>query len=162
GKYFPLPLNKAATIVSTLGMFHSKDAPGERLVFPDWSTKTVEEVPFQLIDPEGTRIPNAIMLYGPSGALPPQMPRAVRVPANASAKMTHLRSGAGGWGFPGGQPGSVSMLVRIHYRDGSAEDHPLRNGVHFADSIRRVDVPGSKLAFLLRGRQIRYLTIDPK
>src|SRR5262249_22799111 len=36
GKYFPLPLEKAATVVSTLGMFHSKDAVGERLVFPDF------------------------------------------------------------------------------------------------------------------------------
>ena len=40
-------------VVSTLGMFHSRDATAERLVFPDWSTKTVEEVPFQLIDPQG-------------------------------------------------------------------------------------------------------------
>ena len=41
------------------------------------------------------------------------------------------------------------------------EDHALRNGVHFADYIRRVDVPGSKHAFALRGQQVRYLTIDP-
>jgi putative membrane-bound dehydrogenase-like protein len=162
GKYFPLPLTRVATVVSTLGMFYSKDASAERLVFPDWSTKTVEEVPFQLIDPEGTRIPNMIMLYGPSGAIPPQMPRVVRVPCNARAKMIHMLSGVSGWGFPGGQEGSVTMIVRLHYQDGSTEDHLLRNGVHFADYIRRVDVPGSKLAFLLRGRQIRYLTIDPK
>ena len=36
------------------------------------------------------------------------------------------------------------------------------NGEHFADYIRRVDVPKSKLAFLLRGRQIRYLAIHPE
>jgi uncharacterized protein len=162
GKYFPLPLDKAATIVSTLGMFHSKDAPTERLIFPDWSTKTVEDVPFQLIDPQGSRIPNAIMLHGPSGTLPPQMPRSVTVPCNARARVIHLLSGVSGWGFPGGREGSVTMIVRLHYQDGSTEDHPLLNGVHFADYIRRVDVPGSKLAFMLRGQQIRYLTIDPK
>ncbi len=54
GKYFPLPMEKAATIVSTQGMFYSKNAAKERLIFPDWSTRTVEEVPFQLIDPRGT------------------------------------------------------------------------------------------------------------
>src|SRR5262249_5448969 len=134
----------------------------ERLVFPDWSTKTVEDVPFQLIDPDGSRTPNAIMLQGPLGTLPPTMPRAVKVPCNSRAKMIHMLSGVSGWGFPGRQEGSVSMIVRLHYQDGSTEDHPLKNGVHFADYIRRVDVPGSKLAFLLRGRQIRYLTVDPK
>ena len=134
----------------------------ERLVFPDWSTKTVAEVPFQLIDPQGTRVPNAIMLYGPSGTLPPQMPRSVRVPCNTRAKVIHLLSGVSGWGYPGGTEGSVTMIVRLHYQDGSTEDHPLKNGIHFADYIRQVDVPGSKLAFLLRGKQIRYLTIDPK
>jgi uncharacterized protein len=36
------------------------------------------------------------------------------------------------------------------------------NGVHFADYIRVVDVPESKLAFRLRGQQIRYLRIEPR
>ena len=54
------------------------------------------------------------------------------------------------------------MIVRLHYADGSVEDHPLENGVHFADYIRVVDVPGSKLAFKLRGQQIRYFAVHPK
>ena len=33
------------------------------------------------------------------------------------------------------------------------------NGEHVADYIRRVDVPGSKHAFDLRGRQMRYLSV---
>ena len=54
------------------------------------------------------------------------------------------------------------MIVRLHYADGQTEDHALKNGEQFADYIRRVDVPGSKLAFMLRGQQIRYLSILPK
>ena len=54
------------------------------------------------------------------------------------------------------------MIVRIHYADGETEDHPLRNGEHFADYIRRVDVPGSKFAFDLQGRQLRYIAVNPK
>ena len=54
------------------------------------------------------------------------------------------------------------MIVRLHYTDGQTEDHPLRDGVHFADYIRRIDVPGSKLAFMLRGQQLHYLTVSPK
>ena len=72
-----------------------------------------------------------------------------------------MRRGSG-WGNPGGSKGSVSMIVRLHYADGSVEDHPLENGVHFADYIRAVDVPGSKLAFKLRGQQLRYLAVYPK
>ena len=54
------------------------------------------------------------------------------------------------------------MIVRLHYEDGQTEDHPLKNGEHFADYIRRVDVPGSKFAFSLNGRQVRYLAVSPK
>ena len=54
------------------------------------------------------------------------------------------------------------MIVRLHYADGSKEDHPLRNAVHFADYIRRVDVPESEFAFALRGQQLRYLAVMPK
>ena len=48
------------------------------------------------------------------------------------------------------------------YDDGTTEDHALKNGEHFADYIRRVDVPGSQFAFNLRGRQVRYLAITPQ
>ncbi len=73
-----------------------------------------------------------------------------------------MLSGVSGWGATTAEPGSVSMIVRLHYADGQTEDHALRNGVHFADYMRRIDVPGSKLVFRLRGQQIRYLTIEPK
>src|SRR5207253_6030327 len=74
GKYLPLPLDKVATAVSTRGMFHSEDATGERLVFNDWSPKTYHDIPFNLIDPRGDRVPNVILLYGPEGKLPPTLP----------------------------------------------------------------------------------------
>ena len=54
------------------------------------------------------------------------------------------------------------MIVRLHYEDGKTEDHPLLNGEVFADYIRRVDVPGSKFAFAVRGQQVRYFAIQPK
>ncbi len=163
GKFFPVPLDKAATVVSTQGMFYNRESEQERLILPDWAAKTVAGVPFQLIDPQGGRVRNVVMLYAPSGSFPPGMPRSVTVPVNASARAIHMLGGVSGWGFPGGKVGSVSMIVRLHYRDGSTEDHPLRNGEHFADYIRRVDVPGSEHAFALaRGQQVRYLAIRPE
>jgi putative heme-binding domain-containing protein len=163
GKYTPLDLRKGATIVSTRGMFYDENSDAERLVFSDWSPKTFAGVPFLLVDPQGDRVPNVILLHGPRGKFPPQMPRSVSLPVNQSAKAIHLLSGVGGWSAK--QPranGSVSLIVRLHYADGRTEDHELRDGEHFADYIGPFDVPGSKLAFRLRGQQIRYLTIEPE
>jgi putative membrane-bound dehydrogenase-like protein len=162
GQFLPLALDKAATIVSTQGMFHAKDAGVERLVLPDWGPKTFQGVPFQLVDPKGDKVPNVILLYSKSGNIPQTMPKSVKLTYTGPAKAIHLLSGISGWGFPGGKKGSVSMTVRLHYADGTTEDHPLRNGEHFADYIRRVDVPGSEFAFPARGQQVRYLAVHPK
>jgi putative membrane-bound dehydrogenase-like protein len=163
GQFTPLDLARAATIVSTQGMFYSKEATAERLIFPDWSPKTFEGVPFQLIDPQGDRVPNAVMLYGPTGTFPPDMPKSVSLVCNGPAKAIHFLSGVSGWGAQGElKGGSVSMIVRLHYADGQTEDHPLRNGEHFADYIGRFEVPKSKLAFMLRNQQIRYFAVHPE
>ncbi|HEY1376997.1 MAG TPA: c-type cytochrome, partial [Gemmataceae bacterium] len=162
GKYLPLPLDKAATAVSTRGLFYRPEAAAERLAFDDWKPKTVGEVPFHLIDPQGGRAPNVILLYGPQGYQAPRMPKAVTVPCNAPAKAIHLLSGVSGWGYPYSEKGTTSLIVRLHYADGTTEDHALLNGVHFADYIRRVDVPESRFAFNLRGRQVRYLAVRPR
>jgi hypothetical protein len=162
GKYLPLPLGPAATIVSTRGMFYSQEAKEERLVFDDWSPRTFQGVPFNLVDPRGDRVPNVILLYGPEGTTPPKMPRSVTVPCNTCAKAVHLLSGISGWGYPYGEKGTVSLIIRLRYEDGKTEDHAFQNGVHFADYIRRVDVPGSQFAFSLHGRQVRYLALEPQ
>jgi putative membrane-bound dehydrogenase-like protein len=163
GKYIPLDLHKVATIVSTRGMFYDSASESERLAFNDWAPKTVDGVPFVVVNPQGDRVPNVVLLYAPQGANPPRMPRSVELPCHVTARAIHFLSGVSGWGYPGGRKGSVSLIVRLHYADGSTEDHRLENGVHFADYIRVVDVPGSKLAFTLDGsQQIRYLAVAPK
>jgi uncharacterized protein len=161
GKYLPLPLDKVATVVSTKGMFYSEDAAAERLIFRDWTPKTFEGVPFVLVDPNGEQRPNVALFYGPQGTIPPKMPRSVKLTVNGPAKAIHLLSGISGWGYPYSEKGSVTLIVRVHYEDGQAEDHKLLNGEHFADYIRRVDVPGSKFAYQLRGQQVRYLAVQP-
>lgn len=54
------------------------------------------------------------------------------------------------------------MIVKLHFAGGETEEHKLINGEHFADYIRRIDVPGSEFAFNLRGQQIRYLVVEAK
>ncbi|MFN0052899.1 MAG: PVC-type heme-binding CxxCH protein [Planctomycetales bacterium] len=162
GKFLPLDLRKGATVVSTKGMFFEDAGEVERMVFADWSPKTFDGIPFQLVDPQGDRVANAILLHGPHGVKAPRMPKSVTLACNAPARSIHFLSGVSGWGFPIGEKGSVSLIVRLHYADGTTEDHPLKNGEHFADYIRRVDVPGSKFAYALRGQQLRYLAVHPE
>ena len=73
-----------------------------------------------------------------------------------------MLGGISGWGWPASEKGTPSLTVRLKYEDGEVEEHILRNGEHFADYIRRVDVDKSKFAYPLRGQQIRYLTVIPK
>jgi putative heme-binding domain-containing protein len=161
GKFVPLSLEKAATIVSTRGMFYSKDSTVERLILPEWSPRIVKGVPFQFVDPNKDSKPNVIMLQSPNGPIAPTMPRSVKLTCNMPARAVHLLSGVSGWGAQSEREGGVVMIVRLHYADGQTEDHPLRDGVHFADYIRRFDVPKSEFAFAMRGQQMRYLAVIP-
>jgi uncharacterized protein len=162
GQYLPISLAKAATIASDRGMFFSMDSEVERLILKDWSPRTFKGVPFHFVDPRDSKVPNVVLLYGPQGQTAPKMPKSVKLTCNSPARAIHFLSGVSGWGFPYGEKGGVVMIVRLHYADGKTEDHPLRNGEHFADYIRRVDVPGSEFAFAMRGQQMRYLAITPK
>lgn len=162
GKYVPLDLRKVATIASDRGMFFERDGQVERLIFSEWGQKTFEEVPFQVLDPQDGRVPNVVMLHSTNGIIPRSMPKQVALPCNTPVKKLHLLSGISGWGFPASEKGTTSLVVRIKYADGQTEEHELLNGVHFADYIRRIDVPESKFAFQLRGQQVRYLTVEPK
>ncbi len=161
GKYLPLDLRKVATVITTKPLVSEAGPNPSRLIFEDWGPKVVDGVPFALVDPQGDRVPNAVMLQSSFGTIPPRMPKEVSLPVNAPARAIHLLSGVSIFGFPAGREGSVSMIVRIAYEDGSTEEHELKNGVHFADVNGAKDVPGSKLAYKLGGQQVRYLTVIP-
>jgi len=163
GKYVPIPLDKYATTITTKGMFFDDDGVGERLVFRDWKAKEFEKVPFVLTDPQGDKMKNAILMYGPNGKKAPLMPKSITMPCNTSAKAIHFLSGIGGWNAPYSTKKEVCLTVRLTYADGKTEDHELKNGVHFADYIGRANVPESKFAFAMTGgQQVRYLAVNPK
>src|SRR5262249_17480202 len=115
-----------------------------------------------LTDPKGDTAANVIMLYSPQGKVPPKMPKTVSLPCQTPVKAIHLLSGISGWGYPYSEKGSVSVTVKLHYAPGKTEEHPIVNGEHFSDYIARNDVPGSKYVPLLRGKQVRYLKVEPK
>ncbi|TWT55263.1 Trehalose utilization [Thalassoglobus neptunius] len=160
GKYIPIDLRKIATIASTTPMFYGV-SPVERLVFSDWKPKVFNSVPFLLVDPKGTEVPNVVMLNGPLGEIPPKMPKQVEFPVHSPVKSIHVLGGIGGWSFPAHQEQTTSVLMKLTYSDGSTEDIELKNGVHFADYVRRIDVEQSEFAYNLDGRQVRYFQIEP-
>ncbi|MEM1068249.1 MAG: PVC-type heme-binding CxxCH protein [Planctomycetota bacterium] len=162
GPYVPLPLDNVATAISTKGLFSNSDTGPDRMVFSDWEPKVFNKIPFVLTDPKGKSTPNIILLNGPNGPLPPQMPKRVSLPLRSPVKAVHMLGGVGGWSFPYERRRSVSITVRFKYEDGQTEDHELVNGVHLADYIRRVDVPESEFAFALGNQQLRYLSLKPK
>jgi len=162
GQFMPISLDRYATAISTKGLFSPTDDGPDRMVFSDWTPKIFKDIPFILTDPRGKSVPNIILLYGPNSPLPESMPKSVMLPCNSEAKAIHLLSGVGGWNFPAESKKTVSMIVRLHYKDGATEDIELVNGIHFADYIRRVDVPESEFAYALGGQQIRRITVTPK
>lgn len=162
GQFVPLDLSKVATAASDRGMFYNRDAEVERLVFAQWGTQTFQGVPFNVVDPQGGQVNNAVVLRGgPRGSLTASHPKEIALPCLGKAKSIHFLSGVSGWGFPYAADVSVTMIVRLEYEDGQTEDHPLNNGEHFSDYISHVEVPKSVLAFDLSGRQIRYFTVVP-
>ncbi len=162
GKFMPVSLDRYATAISTKGLFSDGDNGPDRMVFSDWTPKIFKDVPFILTDPRGKTVPNIILLYGPNAPLPASMPKSVTLPCNSEAKAIHLLGGVGGWNFPYDNAKTVSMIVRLHYKGGEIEDIELQNGVHIADYIRKVDVPGSEFAYMLGGQQVRRITLNPK
>jgi len=161
GKFLPLSLREVANSVTTRGMFQDEALDWERLIFADWSPKEFAGVPFQLLDPQGSRAPNAVVLYSPRGKVCRELPRQAKVACNGRVKALHLLGGVSGWGWPALREPSVSLIVRLNYADGQQEEHPLVNGQHLADYNGTPDVPKSRLAFDLGGRQVRYLAIHP-
>lgn len=162
GRFIPLVLDKYATAISTRALFSNEINGPDQMVFPDWKPRVFKGVPFALTDPRGATRPNILLLHGPYGPLPPKMPKEIALPCNAVLAKVHFLGGVGGWNYPYSTRKTVSLIVQFEYADGKKEDHPLINGVHIADYIRRVDVPGSEFAFALRGQQVRYLTVVPK
>ena len=105
GKYLPLDLRKVATLTTTKGMPFGPGGTVGRLVFEDWGPKVVDGVPFALVDPQGDRVPNAIMLHGPSGRIPPKMPRSVTPAGERPGQGDPPPQRRGRPGIPGGPRG---------------------------------------------------------
>ncbi|MCA9081309.1 MAG: serine/threonine protein kinase [Planctomycetaceae bacterium] len=155
----PISIRLAANACTAQPIFYEKER--ERLLMDNWEMRTVNNVQFDFINPLPDNRPNVILLYANNGDLPPKKPKSVELACNQQARSIHLLSGIGGWAYPMTQDRGEVMTVRLHYENGETEDHPLLNGDHFVDYIKRVDVTKSNFAFMMGEHQMRQISIQP-
>ncbi len=161
GEYMPVRITQAANADSQKPLFVGGKA--DRLVFPHFGRYEVAGVPFHIADPDRNGSRNIIVLRGgPSGCLSDSYTTQTSIECNLQASKLHFLTGMAGWGYPIGKKGVPVMTVRVAYADGTTQETVLRNGEHFADYIRRHDVPGSKFVMKLRDQQLRYLAVDTR
>ncbi len=164
-RFVPLRLGAVATSSSVRQNGDRGRGRGERfrlIDLDDWKPRTLNDVPFSLIDPQEGAVKNLLMLGGEGAFFARDLPSSVRLPCGLNAKTLHVLSGVSFGGYPDNDDQSTALAVRLHYEGGTTEDHELKNGVHFATILRREDVPGSHFAFAMGNQQMRCLTIEPR
>jgi putative heme-binding domain-containing protein len=160
GKFRTIDLSKAFTANTGRGLYVSDAQTRDTLKFARTGNVTVDGVPFNIVSPQRGSGNVIVLRGGPDNSFSRKMPERVDVPvAGFKANRLHFLGGVAGWGFPFGKENEVVMTVTVHFSDGQRESLHLKNGVEFADYIREVDVPGSKLTKgLVKENQLRWFT----
>jgi putative heme-binding domain-containing protein len=160
-RFTPLTLSNLATVNGNKGLPGFRGRPGDKFELESYSSVMVEDVPFELTDPQGERVPNIIGLQRSSERS--VLPESVSIDCSGRVVAIHMLGGVAWAAYPRFDSPTVSMIVRRHYGDGTSSDYELINGQHIVTYEANNDVPLSKLAVETGGRQIRYLKIpaDP-
>lgn len=159
GKYTPLSLATVSTLSGPKGLPGPRGSTGEPFTLKQYGVVEFEGVPFELIDPQAGRAANIIALQLPRGNAPSTYPSTVSIPCLGKVSAIHLLGGVSSFGFPINKNESTSLVVRVHFLDGTKIEHPLINGKHIANYQERTDVPESKFAVDAGGKQVRYLRV---
>ncbi|MBE7536895.1 MAG: ThuA domain-containing protein [Opitutaceae bacterium] len=155
-----LDLRGVYTADTRRGMFKSEDQVDDGVTLSRFGNVSIEGIPFAVIDPgKSPSGRNLIALKGGTRRddFSQQYPRRVEIPVDVTAASLHFLGGVGGNAWPAGGSAALGMpvlKVTVKFADGGAEEHVLRNGIHFSDAVSNVDVPGSTDAgpFTRRGR----------
>jgi type 1 glutamine amidotransferase len=123
----------------------------------------MEGIPFNVVSPEkAAGGQNVIVLKGgPEGSYSKTMPQKVDIKVGGfKANRLHILGGVTGWGFNGNNHDESEVLkITVHTMQEQRETLTCKNGVEFADYIRRIDVPGSKYAEgVVQKHQMRWFT----
>ena len=162
-RYRVIDLSQTFTADSRRGLYESEAAPGDTIHFRKYGLVTVDGIPFEIANPENTPAGgNLVVLKGGSPrSFAHQYPRKVEIPVGVTTANIHFLGGITGWGAQqADSTGKTAMRVTLCYSGGKTEVHDLRNGVEFADYVKPIDVPGSKLAAdIVTDKEIRIFSL---
>jgi serine/threonine protein kinase len=154
-----------ANVVSTANIFAQTPVGyADNISLASWGRVKLHGIPFSVIDPKGTTVRNMFVFEGGDDEYTKARPNSLTLSCNTAAKKIYLLSGLSGWAWPFNNDRSVSLFVRLQYKDGTSEQHDLANGTHFADWRQpHSDAPAAPVIVQYDNeRHLRYITIEPK
>ncbi|MEN3943402.1 PVC-type heme-binding CxxCH protein [Prosthecobacter sp. SYSU 5D2] len=158
-----LSLSQAYTADSRGGVFAGTGPRQGQVRLSKSGDVKIQNVPFYLQDAakSATGMNLIVLKGGPSGTYSSKLPARVEIPVNVEAKRLQLLSGISGWGWPAVKEEVPVLKATVLYAGGEKEEFILRNGIHFSDYIRKVEVPGSSyVSGLTDGQQMRLISLD--
>lgn len=162
GKFRTFDLREAFTATTARGLYADGNDAAQSIRDLKGGNLTFDGVPFNVVAPDkAANGKNVIQLRGgPSDSFAKTMPTRVEVKGGGfKANRLHFLGGVGGWGYPFDSNKMVVLKATVQFAGGTSEVLEFRNGVEFADYIRREDVPGSKFApDVSRGTQVRWFS----
>ena len=158
-----LDLHGAFTASTSGGLYKAESDKKDTFDFVKTGTVSLNGIPFSVDSPEkAAGGQNIIVLKGgPEGSYSKTLPQKVDIKVGGfKANRLHFLGGVTGWGFNGNNHDDNAVLeITVHTMQGQRETLTCKNGVEFADYIRRVDVPGSKYAEgVVQKHQMRWFT----
>lgn len=157
-KYRYIDLSQAYTADSRRGLYIKEENVNDTLKFVKFGDVKVGEVPFYIADPAKYGRNLLVLKGGGQNTYSYTMPQKVEAKVGFAVARLHFLGGVAGWGHPY-TPGAPALKVTVVYADGQKEELPMKNGDEFADFIRVVEVPGSKLTEgLVKENQLRWYT----
>jgi len=156
-----IDLSPAFTADSRRGIYVSTEATYDTLKFRKFGPAVVEGIPFNVVDPaKSPGGKNLLVLRGgASRSYSRTLPQKVEAKVGFPVSRLHFLGGVAGWGYPGGGDDAPAMKVTAHFAGGKTEELTFKNGNEFADYIRVVDVPGSKLTEgIVTENQLRFFS----
>jgi putative heme-binding domain-containing protein len=160
GRFRTLDLTPAFTANTSRGIYLTQAQPTDSLKFSKSGTVKVEGVPFNIVAPDKAPANIVVLRGGPEDAFSKTLPARVTIPVGGfRANRLHFLGGIAGWGHPFGGENEVVLRAHVQYAGGERETLEFRNGYEFADYIRVVEVPGSKLTQgLVKENQLRWFS----
>lgn len=158
-----LNLADAYTADSREGVFAGPSPNQGQVRLAKFGNVTAADVPFFVQDAakSATGANMIVLKGGPAKSQSATFPAKVEIPVGVETKRLQLLSGIAGWGFPAVREEGTALKATVVYASGEKEAFELKNGIHFSDYIRNVEVPGSNyVEGITAGQQMRLLTLE--